>query len=66
MPLSLLLPLLIAVSYGLVNLGSKNKVPLAKIALALAVVCVIVYFAFPLLAPLVNFLMQLRAHLPFQ
>ena len=66
MPLSLLLPVLIAISYVAVNLGSKQKVSLAKIALTLAVMCVIVYFASPLLAPLINLLMQLGAHLQFQ
>ena len=65
MPLYLILPLLIAVAYVLVNLGSKQKVPLTKIALTLAVVCVIVYLATPLLAPLVTLLRQLGTHLPF-
>jgi hypothetical protein len=62
MPLYVLLPMLIAISYVAVNLGSKHKVSLAKIALTLAVMCVIVYFASPLLAPLVNLLMQLGTH----
>ncbi len=66
MPPYLVLPLLIAISYVLVNLGSKQKVPLAKIALPLVVACVIVYFASPLLAPLVNILMQLWTHLRLQ
>lgn len=64
MPVYLVLPLLIAFSYVAVNLGSKEKVPLTKIALPLMVVCIIVYFAYPLFAPLVNFLMQLGTHLP--
>jgi hypothetical protein len=66
MPLYLLLPILIAISYVAVNLGSKRKVSLAKIALTLAILCVIVYFASPLLAPLINLLMQLGTHLRFQ
>jgi uncharacterized membrane protein len=63
MPLYLVLPLLIAVSYVLVNLGSKDKVPLAKIALPLVIVGVVVYLASSLLAPLINELMQLWTHL---
>jgi hypothetical protein len=66
MPLYLLLLILIAFSYVLVNLGSKQKVPLVKIALPLVIVCAIVYFASPLFAPLVNLLMQLWAHLRLQ
>jgi hypothetical protein len=60
--LSVLL-LLIAFSYVAINLGSKDKVPLAKIALPLLVVCMVVYLASSWLAPLVNFLMQLWTHL---
>lgn len=66
MPLYLLLPMLIAVSYVLVNLGSKQKVPLSKIALPLVVVCVIVYIASPLLAPLVNLLIQIWTNIRLQ
>jgi hypothetical protein len=60
MPLYLVLLLLIAFSYVAVNLGSRDKVPLAKIALPLVVVCVVMYLASSLLAPLVNFLTHLR------
>ena len=63
MPAYLVLPLLIAFSYVAVTVGSKDKVPLAKIALPLVVVCVVVYLFTTWLAPLVNFLMQFWAHL---
>ena len=66
MPFYMLLPILVAVAYLAVNLGSKNKVPVAKIALTIALVCVIAYFAYPLFAPLVNELMQLGTHFQFQ
>lgn len=63
MPLYLVLPLLIGISCVAVNFGSRNKVPLVKIALPLLVVCAIVYLASSLLGPLVNELRQLWAHL---
>jgi hypothetical protein len=63
MPLYLVLPILIAISYVAVNLGSRNKVPFVKIALPVVVVCVIVYSASSLLGPLFHELMQLWAHL---
>lgn len=63
MPAYLVLPILIAVLYALVNVGSKHKVPLAKIAPPLVVVCAMVYVASSLLPPLANFLMQLGTHI---
>lgn len=59
MPIYILLPLLIAVAYGLVNPGSKNKVPLVKIALPTAVV----YVASSVFAPAFTTLMQFVTHL---
>ena len=66
MPFYMLLPILVAVASLAVNLGSKNKVPVAKIALTIAVACITAYFAYPLFAPLVNELMQLGTHIRFQ
>jgi uncharacterized membrane protein len=63
MPVYLVLPLLIAFSYVAINLGSKNKVPLAKIVLPLVAVCVVVYLVSSLLAPVVNSLTQFWLHL---
>ena len=60
MPVYLALPLLIALSYVLVNVGSKNKAPLAKVALPLVVVCVVVYLASLLLAPVISFLTHIQ------
>ena len=63
MPVYLVLPLLIAMVYAAINVGSKDKVPLAKIALPLVALCVVVGLASSLLAPLVNSLMQFWTHI---
>lgn len=63
MPIYILLPLLIAVAYVLVNLSSKDKIPLVKIALPLVVVCVAVYVVTSVFAPLFNTLVQFVTHL---
>ena len=63
MTLLLVIVGLVAVGYVAVNLGSKGKTPLLKIAVSMAVVCLVAYFVYPYFAPLFTHLMQLSPHL---
>ncbi len=63
MPFFLLLAILAGVACVFVNVGSKDKVPVVKIALTMLVVCVAAYFLYPMFAPLVAQLMQMGQHL---
>ena len=63
MAVYLVLPLLIAFSYAVINVGSKNKISLAKIVLPLIVVGIIVYLTSSVFVPLVNTLVQAVTHL---
>ena len=64
MPFILLLAILVGVACVFVNVGSKDKVPVAKLALTMLVVCVAAYFLYPMVAPLVAQLMQMGQHFP--
>lgn len=59
----IVLLVLVAVFYFLANAGSKEKVSLKHIAIPLVVIALVVYVAWPVFAPLANWLMQVGSHL---
>ena len=64
MPGIVLVAVLIVCAFVAVNVGSKEKMPFAKVALVMLIVCALAYLASPAFAPLVAWLMQMGQHLP--
>lgn len=58
----LLIAALVGFGYVAVNVGSKEKTPLAKIAVPMVVVCLAAYLAYPYLAPFLAPLLQFSQH----
>lgn len=63
MTLLLVLVALVGVGYVAVNIGSKEKTPLAKIAVLMVVVCLATYLAYPYIAPFLMPLIQFSQRL---
>jgi hypothetical protein len=59
----LLLLLMIGFAYVAVNVGSQRKMSLRQIAIPLVLLFVAVYILYPLVAPLVTWLMQVGSHM---